>query len=301
MTAKTAAFCLALVMCLLPSCVHSSETDEMTGLFPDIEGWTKDGDPLVFFPETLFEYINGAAEVYLSYDFEKLAALSYDSGEKKSVTVDVYQHRDLRNAFGIYSQEKPAKGNFLPIGTQGYYDKGVLNFFHGPHYVKIAGFYLEDEDQDFLTSLATEVAKRIGGEPAFPTAFSCFPESGKIENSEKYIAKHFLGHGFLGSAYTAEYETGDKNLRLFVIEAGDRSHAEDMLKKYFELVEKKGGQVTETQGGYRFDDPHRTSDGPVNLRTAGRYIWGLFTDDTDTAGDLLTSTEANLKKAGLVE
>ena len=54
--------------------LHAGGTD-IAGIFPGFEDWTKKGKPDLYTPDNLFEYINGAAEVFLSYDFVKLATV----------------------------------------------------------------------------------------------------------------------------------------------------------------------------------------------------------------------------------
>ncbi|UCH85153.1 MAG: hypothetical protein JSW50_05540 [Candidatus Latescibacterota bacterium] len=305
MITRIVVVCLAAAVCLLPCSARggdgeSAESVSFENVFPTLEGWTPDGEPEVFYPETLFEYINGAAEVYLTYDFVALGALTYDKGEKQSLTIDVYRHKDLRNAFGIYSAEKPEETDFLSIGSQGYYAKGILNFFKGPYYVKVMGYYLED-DEAMLTSIANEVAGNLDGEAAFPKMLSCFPAEGKITNSEKFIARNFLGHGFLHAAYTASYDLDGASLVVFIIEAADAAESQEMLNQYFELVKSKDGKVDESNDTYRFVDPRRKSAGPANLRARDRYIWGLFTEDAGAADVMLAAVEGHLTEAGLIE
>lgn len=292
---------LVTVACLLPcSAAGATGAEDMAGLFPDLDGWTKDGSPEFFSPENLFEYINGAADLYLTYEFEELAALSYDGGGKRSLSIDIYRHADLRNAFGIYSQERPQEGKFLPIGTEGYYDSGLLNFFHGRYYVKLIGFELGKEDEKVLTEVASGIAKRLGGDRAFPAALDCFPAEGKVERSERFIAQDVLGHGFLHGAYAADYEVDGAGVRVFLIEGTDEADAGAMLEKYLELA-RSGGVVMTDGTVWRFSDPRRTSAGLFHLKSAGRYLWGLSSNDVKTADRLLGAIENNLKSRGFIE
>ena len=304
MVTRIVVVCLTLVVCLFPCSARGGDAAKAVDwekVFPALEGWTPDGEPEVFYPETLFEYINGAAEVYLTYSFEELGALTYDKGEKQSLTIDIYRHKDLPNGFGIYGAERPPETDFLSIGTQGYYAKGILNFFKGPYYVKVMGYYLGDDDESTLKSIATEVAGKLQGEEGFPKMLSVFPEEGKVANSEKFIAKYFLGHGFLHTAYQASYDLDGQKLDVFIIEAKDAAEATEMLDKYFELVKSKDGKVEGKEGAYKFVDPRRQSAGPANIRVSDRYIWGLFTGDGATAGNVLAAVETNLTEAGLIE
>ena len=96
--------------------------------FPEVTGWKQSGEIQTFLPKTLFEYINGAADLYLSYDFEELKVAEYLNEKKASVIVDVYRHKTPTHAFGIYSQERLPNTSFLDIGVQGYVEENLLNF-----------------------------------------------------------------------------------------------------------------------------------------------------------------------------
>ena len=310
----TAAALAAVALTAFTTAPPASAPPEDTVKFlPEIEGWTKDGDPMVYVPETLFEYIDGAADAYLAYEFEELAALSYNGGEKRSITVEVYRHRDLRNAFGIYSQERPQKGNFVDIGTQGYYDTGVLNFFHGPYYVKVMGYYLGNDDQAVLTTTARKIAERLGGPPAFPGILACFPTEGRVSGSERYISRDVLGHGFLHSAYAADYaadpSADGSPVRLFLFEGRDETDARKMLDDYLKLADASPSTRVEAIGPddttgppiYRFTDPRRTTGERANFLLSGRFIWGLFASDAATADRYLERFEENLRAGGFIE
>lgn len=279
--------------------LHAGGTD-ITGLFPVFEGWTKKGKPDLYTPDNLFEYINGAAEVFLSYDFVKLATLTYENNKEHSFTVDVYQHNSDRNGFGIYSQEKPQKGNFLDIGAQGYYEKGVLNFLKGSFYVKMSGFDMGDNDEKVLTTAAKALAKALQGTEDFPVVVKCFPEKGKIANSEAFINKNFLGHSFLHSAFVANYEIDGRKLQVFIIETGKPGEVEEILDNYTGLLKKKGIPVEQKGKSYRFQDPYYRSSGMMNMKIEKNYLWGLFCKNNAAAESFIREIEKNLKKNKLI-
>jgi len=294
---------LALLVagCPLASAADTPAGEDMSTLFPDLEGWTKDGSPEIFYADNLWEYIDGAAEIYLTYDFQRVATLTYESGPEKSLTIDIYEHDTPRNAFGIYSQEKPTEGDFLQIGTQGYYDRGILNFYFGSYYVKIMGFDLGEGEKQFLESTGREVAGGLNAQAVVPKPLQCFPAEGKIAHSERYIAKDFLGRRALHSAFTAEYEIKGETRRIFIIEADNEEDARSMLKKYLDQVGEKGMEIRRENGIYRFIDPYFESSGMMNIKSAGRYIWGLFGGDDTPYAFYIDQIETNLEKNRLLD
>ena len=61
--------CLILGMIIF---LYALESEAKDLKFPEIPGWKQSGEIQTFTPKTLYEYINGAADLYLSYDFEEL-------------------------------------------------------------------------------------------------------------------------------------------------------------------------------------------------------------------------------------
>ncbi len=273
---------------------------ETPGYFPDMEGWTKEPAPSVYDAETLYEYINGAADLYLDYDFRELSTLYYEKGESQGIAVDVYMHASPRDAFGIYSRERPTDTEFLQIGAQGYYEKGILNFVAGPYYVKLSGYSLGDRDEEVLKSLASGVAGRIDRAEGLPELLAAFPDSGLVEHSEGYVAVSFMGHGFLESAFVADYVVEGEELELFIIEADGGDAAQAMVESYVELAEKKGEHMEKDGSVYRFKDPFQSSKGAVNLKVHGKYVWGLLSDDAQVSEHYLKELEKGLKRTGLI-
>jgi len=242
-----------------------------TFVFPQVEGWKQSGEVETFSPETLFEYIDGGADIYLRYDFEELKVAEYQGDKKASVTVEIYRHRTSNHAFGIYSQERLASAEFLRIGTQGYRDKDFLNFLEGPYYVKINAFKVEPEDRDALTVFARKVAESLDETGSFPSILSSFPEEGKKKNSETFIAKNFLGYPFLHSSFTAEYELSGKKFKPFAIESTGRDEPRIMVQKYLQQIGKPDPEAKE--GCYTISDPHH---GEIEFCWKGRTIWGIL-------------------------
>lgn len=268
----------SLIVCLLfvslagevcgPTRAFSS--DWKTFAFPEVAGWKRSAEIHAFSPRTLYEYIDGAADLYLTYDFEELKAAEYQNEKKSSVTVDVYFHKTPIQAFGIYSQERLPEGNFINVGAEGYVESDTLNFLTGPYYVKISGYNTGPEDQGILLTFAKKVSESLGEKGSLPPILSSFPEEGKKKHSEKFIAKNFLGYSFLHSAFTAEYELSGKKFRLFVIDGG-RQECKVMIQKYLQQIGSPPKDVTE--GRYTLPDPYQ---GEIDLCWKGKKIWGIL-------------------------
>lgn len=239
---------------------------DLAALLPDLEGWRHDGALRLFGPDTLFEHINGAAENFLACGFELLAVQDYAGQAGQSLSAEIYFHGTPDNAFAIYSSERPLAGDYLELGSEGYQEEGVLNFISDACYVKLIAFDLKPGEEGALRDLAGRIVAAIGGRNALPPVLDAFPAGGRLPRSERYIVSSFLGHGFLGGAYTADYEKGDRRFKLFFMTPADPGA---LLRRWAALDKEFAGEIK--PGPMTFRDPY---NGPVQIRWQGGRIWG---------------------------
>jgi hypothetical protein len=265
-----------------------------SSLMPDVPGWKKAGKADVYQPANLYEYIDGAAELYLSFGFEELAVQNYENGKKMEITVEVYRHRDAAHAFGIYSQEKPPQGPFQAVGAQGYGDTLSFNFTGGPYYVKMSFLGKSPDSAAVLKALAGAVAAHIPPPVALPALLKAFPVKGRVPESEKFTATNFLGQSFLHSAFTADYTAGERTRQMFLLEGKDAADARAMVDKWAALAKAK----VPADGALAFQDPF---NGPVQLRFRGRFVWGCVGEWGPSAGPLLDQMEKLLRQGKFLQ
>jgi hypothetical protein len=280
---------------LILGAVHplwASNSDRKTFTFPEITGWRQSEEIQTYKPETLFEYINGAADLYLAYDFQELRVAEYSNEKKASVILEIYHHKTPLDAFGIYSQERLSDANFLDIGAQAYIEPNVLNFLAGPYYVKINSFNTGPDDREILIAFAKKISTKLGEKGTLPSILSSFPEEGKKKNSEKFINKNFLSYSFLHSAFTADYERSGRKFKLFIIEGLERDDCRAMIQKYLQQTGNPAKDAVE--GRYVMSDPY---NGEVDLHWKGKNIWGILNvSDASLRSKYLDLFEEGLKK-----
>jgi hypothetical protein len=270
----------------------ASNSDRKTFTFPEITGWRQSEEIQTYKPETLFEYINGAADLYLAYDFQELRVAEYSNEKKASVILEIYHHKTPLDAFGIYSQERLSDANFLDIGAQAYIEPNVLNFLAGPYYVKINSFNTGPDDREILIAFAKKISTKLGEKGTLPSILSSFPEEGKKKNSEKFINKNFLSYSFLHSAFTADYERSGRKFKLFIIEGLERDDCRAMIQKYLQQTGNPAKDAVE--GRYVMSDPY---NGEVDIHWKGKNIWGILNvSDASLCSKYLDLFEEGLKK-----
>jgi len=211
----------------------------LAALLPHAESWKPEEAPQSFFPESLYEHIDGAAENYLSYDFKELLVVELQQeGTKATLTVEVYDMGMPTNAFGIFSAERYPENGPVAVGDVAYLDGESLNFAAGRYYVKLLSYGLGERTAAALADYGRKLAAAVPFKGALPASLSLFPTQNLVARSEKYIRKNFLGYDFLHDGYTAAYNLNGQEIEGFLVEAGSEKEGEEMLGRLLDSLAK---------------------------------------------------------------
>lgn len=262
-------------------------------LFPEIEGYQKTGEIEIYNTDNLYDIINGAADSYLKYDFEELSLIRYKGDADQFLKIEIYRHSNYSNAFGIYSNERPLKGNWIDIGAQGYYESKILNFYKGKYYIKLMGYKIDNIDE-LLLSVAKRVAENLEGNNELPKLLESFPTDGKINYSGRYIHKNFLGYKSLSEAFTMDYVVDGKNFKMFIIQKNNVDACKKMLEDYFVSIKIDGNNIQE--GSLKVKDEYH---GDISiLWKANNVIGVLNSSDAELSNKYLKSMSEKLQMNG---
>ena len=166
----------------------ASAIDFFKGLSPEVDGWKKAGPPEIYDRKTLFKYIDGGAELYISYSFEKLTAFRYVKGKDEEIKVDVFDMGNSYNAYGVFSHGRESLSK--EIGQDSEYSSGLLSFWKDRYYVALLGYPETPEKQQVLMKLGREISALIPREGPLPAILSSLPAAGLIPESIRYVHHH---------------------------------------------------------------------------------------------------------------
>ncbi len=263
------------------------------------EGWILAEDVQSYFPESLFEYINGAAESYLSYDFRELLVAQFEKeGTEATMTLEVYDMGMAINAFGIFSAERYPENRTASIGDAAYVESEALNFLDGKYYVKLLGFGLGTGTEAALKAFAGGVSARIKGAGGIPELFGAMPVAGIIPQSEKFVRKNFLGYEFLSDGYVASYRVEGREIECFVIEAGSDEEARTMESRLLDALSRDGQVPEKLAFGTHVRNRYAQH---LFLDRTGPYLFGVVRvpDGLEEAGGrYLEELRASLSRRG---
>jgi len=232
--------CLAILLLLFGTLQAMEKPMEHPARFlPDtVRGWERTPGVDVYTPDTLFEYIDGGAELYLSFGFRTLWACRYTRANHPEITVDIFDMGHPHNAFGVHTHGREASNQ--DIGQGGEYLGGLLTFWKDRYYVSVLGYPETGTVRDLVLDLGRTIANHIEGTGALPPLISFLPREGLLPDSIRYFHHHVwinshifisqenvLNIGTHSAAVLARYTAGPKPVHLLVVSypGGDETAA----------------------------------------------------------------------------
>ncbi len=218
-------------------------TAQIPGILPGAPpGWKISEKDMVHTPENLFEYIDGGAELYLSYGFQKGYSRVYSSGEQPEIVVDVFDMGHPWNAFGVFSYSMDHPGKKYGQGSE--VNEGSIIFRDGRYFISMLCYPETDESRKTMEYIANYIDQGISsGNITLPEVVTLLPDEGLIKNSIRYFHHHAWqnSHYFISTenilhidhrvhAVSALYRTGQEDLVLTVIDYPDLKSAKSAVK-----------------------------------------------------------------------
>jgi hypothetical protein len=201
----------------------------------DAPGWTPEGDVRTFDEETLFNLVNGQADVFFAYGFERVAVRRYVSADEAAVHVEVWQLATPADAYGLFTLNAsgaPVEG----IGNNSNADPGRrLSFWQDRYFVSVRA--LQETDNADLETFARQISSALpaGGEP--PDLLNRLPSNGltarpyffheeiAIQDVLWLGGENLLGLGPEMDSVLAQYEIDGTATHLLLIEYPDVASA----------------------------------------------------------------------------
>ena len=252
---------VALLMVTLPGGLSMGKgTSDLALLLPDtILGWKVRGEDARYGRDTLYDYIDGGAELYLSYGFKGVINRTYVKANQPDMVVDIFDMDASQNAYGVFSHSMETVETTFGQGSQS--SEGLVLFWKGQYYISIMAHPETAESKKALIDLAKKIDCAIAEEGPLPALLTLLPQSGLVRES----IRSFHHHAWLNSHYfvadqnilhiddttdavLAKYGEGTKRALLLLIQYPDHKAAhrayDNFVKQYLpELSQKKSVKI----------------------------------------------------------
>jgi hypothetical protein len=248
---------VAAILCLSGmGCAEKVAESELAQLLPgpdSVRGASAMGEIAEYEGETLYDFLNGGAEIYFDYGILSIASAEYRTSDGKSVEVSIYDMGSAAGAFGIYSNVRYSGAEFVAVGNEGMLTLSSLDFWKGKFYCRLLTFDMEPQTQAVMLDLGKALAGGITDPGAVPDIVNVLPEENRVERSEKlfrgqiglnnirYVSSDNvfnLGGGTQGVA--ANYDADGTQFTLLVIEYASEDEATSALESSRALAAGEG-------------------------------------------------------------
>ncbi|RJR49260.1 MAG: hypothetical protein C4576_07195 [Desulfobacteraceae bacterium] len=165
---------------------HADSMDLLRSSLPSVVGDFKaDGEDRIFDEKSIFDYIDGAGEVYRAYNFRRCFARRYADERGSAVILDIFDMGSSGDAYGVFTHD--LDGDPIEVGQDGLYRSGWLRFWKGSFFVSVFDESQSASSKQATAELARTVAGQIREEGRKPHLVSLLPSSGLQTGSIRYL------------------------------------------------------------------------------------------------------------------
>lgn len=285
-------FILGVLFCPGVCLMAKHEIDWQSVLPREIDGWGRQERVKVFHKDNLFDYIDGGAELYLSYGFRSLIACQYRRQGRTDITVDIFHMANSYNAFGVFSHSRETLEK--DVGRDSEYAGGLLTFWKGHYYVSILSYPESDDSRKIIMEVGKLIASTIKEDGAYPPILAHLPSGGLVPESVRYF-RHYVwinSHYFISTenilrfgkdteAVLAKYRQGESSYFVLMVQYGGRQESRRAFAHFMAqyLPDADAG------GMKKLEDNKWTGAGQI-----GRYVAAVFNAaDRSTVAAVLKS------------
>lgn len=130
-----------------------------------IGDWNLAGPPKRVEPKTIFDYMDGAGELYLGYRFQSLDVYEYKSPAQDDVLVELYWMETSDDAWGLLSgdwggerlQLTPVPAQTAPEEIRALYGAGLLRLWSGKLYARVLAYHETATSKDAVLQIGRAI------------------------------------------------------------------------------------------------------------------------------------------------
>ena len=278
---------------------EKGEMDQAISLPSEVEGWKWDGKEIKYNSKTLFDYIDGAAELFLAFGFQNLTARRYEKSNQPPITIELYEMGSSEDAYGVFSFDRQDESVGMGQGSE--FGGGLLRFWKGKYFVSIYADGGGAEVEPTLLKMGRSVDTSIPATGQEPKLLGFIPgkDRGLVDQSVHYLKSHillnqrfFIAHQNIlnldrkTEAVLAQYLRDGQKIHLLLIRYPGLKEAQDAYQSFMKAyLPDAGGK-----------DRAKTEDRKWTIaRRKNEFVFIVFGSLTEVDAEaLLNATEEKL-------
>lgn len=279
--------------------VQTAPTAVIAALPARVGEWTRAPEVRRIEAATIFDYMDGAGEIYLAYRFGHLDVIEYAAAPGDEITVELYFMESADDAFGVLSMDwggepvvvgQPSLSGEAEEWPRALYGGGLLRLRSGSVYARIMGVRETEASKQAVLDLGRAIATASQASPAPQLARAlsgtvgagwrlrrdsvCFLRSHLVLNSAYFLSQQNIlnfWHGVDG--VTARFDgpperPATARVRVVLVRYPDAHLARQAATRF------RQAYLPETQRGQGIEEASvvRIEDGWVGVQRRGRCL-----------------------------
>jgi hypothetical protein len=259
-----------------------------------IEGWSAKDNGVYFTRETIFDYMNGGGEVYLSYDFKRLLVREYVKKSAPGLVVEIYFMSSSEDAFGIFTHD--TDGEMIEMARGAIYARGLLRFWKDRFFVRIQAEKETGAVKSAIFQLGKLITDSIDREGKKPLLLNCLPGKGLLGQETRYFHKelslrthyyladtNILGLSKETDVLLARYLFNKDKIRVLLVKYPEQENAQKAARQFINVY------LEASPGNNEQDFTARIEGGEfVSVCQRDRFLVLVFEAKEKGIGDRLT-------------
>jgi len=265
------------------------------------EGWGLVDGPRVYTKKTLFERINGQAELFFKYGFQKSVFAVYQNQKDKEnqIELDIYDMGSTLHAFGIFSRFRNGDRG-AGVGLESFIEDQSGIFYQGKYFIMLFG---TERNPDLLRHWSLLISKNIPNPSPPPREIGLFPKEGLNPGSIQYFPEGLWGRKYLGRGFQGTYggngpvdtsgqgKDRAKEPTLLIAVFKNSQEAVNALKQYRDDLAKNGKIYQFKADTLRGENDHQ---GKIFVIQRKFYLLGASGFNEEEASSLLGKLAQNM-------
>jgi hypothetical protein len=211
---KTTLIALLLLAIAVPPAGAADPGDPVLGALAAKGEWKILEPARTFGPDTLYEEINGEAELVLPYGMERLtvAVLGRTARPGSEVRLELYRMASPRDAYGIWSQYRYPDQEILRIPpVEAIVSDTSADFFRGETFARVRS-KPGDGSRNDVVGISSQIVSLLSGTGAPPEEAKALDGvPGRVSGTILYQKKAMLGYECLVPGFEVKFSTASSS------------------------------------------------------------------------------------------
>lgn len=208
--------------------------------------------PEAFTPETLYDKIDGKAELYVPAGVRFLFCQRFepDGGGDPWFELFAYRMADARGAFAVFSLQRRSGAPPSPVTELAYRGGNALFLAHGPWYLELIGSVEGEKTEAALEAAARAFLAAHPADDAQLKELALFPADARAPGSFRLHPSGAFGFEPFDRVFTLDYTLPQGPVTAFLSLRDSDGDAAQLAAGFSEFLESNGFTVWTPEGGW---------------------------------------------------